>query len=230
MTRKNLDQFFKKFNITPKNRELFEMAFTHSSFNSDAKTTHHDYERLEFIGDSVLGFVVASLIYKYHPEMKEGEMTRTRSSLVQSNSLAKYAINLGYNEYIRAGHSLSLEEASKNHNILEDVFEAVIGALYLDQGIEFCIKFITKIFKDDVINFKIDDFKDYKSLLQEAMQAEYRESVTYRVIREMGPPHDKTFEVEVLFNNCILGKGSGKSKKEAEQNAASDALKNKATF
>ena len=230
MTRKNLDQFFKKFNITPKNRDLFEMAFTHSSFNSDAKTTHHDYERLEFIGDSVLGFVVASLIYKYHPEMKEGEMTRTRSSLVQSNSLAKYAINLGYNEYIRAGHSLSLEEASKNHNILEDVFEAVIGALYLDQGIEFCIKFITKIFKDDVINFKIDDFKDYKSLLQEAMQAEYRESVTYRVIREMGPPHDKTFEVEVLFNNCILGKGSGKSKKEAEQNAASDALKKKATL
>lgn len=230
MTRKNLDQFFKKFNITPKNRELFEMAFTHSSFNSDAKTTHHDYERLEFIGDSVLGFVVASLIYKYHPEMKEGEMTRTRSSLVQSNSLAKYSINLGYNEYIRAGHSLSLEEASKNHNILEDVFEAVIGALYLDQGIEFCIKFITKIFKDDVINFKIDDFKDYKSLLQEAMQAEYRESVTYRVIREMGPPHDKTFEVEVLFNNCILGKGSGKSKKEAEQNAASDALKKKATL
>lgn len=230
MTRKNLDQFFKKFNITPKNRELFEMAFTHSSFNSDAKTTHHDYERLEFIGDSVLGFVVASLIYKYHPEMKEGEMTRTRSSLVQSNSLSKYAINLGYNEYIRAGHSLSLEEASKNHNILEDVFEAVIGALYLDQGIEFCIKFITKIFKDDVINFKIDDFKDYKSLLQEAMQAEYRESVTYRVIREMGPPHDKTFEVEVLFNNCILGKGSGKSKKEAEQNAASDALKKKATL
>ena len=230
MTRKNLDQFFKKFNITPKNRELFEMAFTHSSFNSDAKTSHHDYERLEFIGDSVLGFVVASLIYKYHPEMKEGEMTRTRSSLVQSNSLAKYAINLGYNEYIRAGHSLSLEEASKNHNILEDVFEAVIGALYLDQGIEFCIKFITKIFKDDVINFKIDDFKDYKSLLQEAMQAEYRESVTYRVIREMGPPHDKTFEVEVLFNNCILGKGSGKSKKEAEQNAASDALKKKATL
>lgn len=230
MTRKNLDQFFKKFNITPKNRELFEMAFTHSSFNSDAKTTHHDYERLEFIGDSVLGFVVASLIYKYHPEMKEGEMTRTRSSLVQSNSLAKYAINLGYNEYIRAGHSLSLEEASKNHNILEDIFEAVIGALYLDQGIEFCIKFITKIFKDDVINFKIDDFKDYKSLLQEAMQAEYRESVTYRVIREMGPPHDKTFEVEVLFNNCILGKGSGKSKKEAEQNAASDALKKKATL
>ena len=230
MTRKNLDQFFKKFNITPKNRELFEMAFTHSSFNSDAKTTHHDYERLELIGDSDLGFVVASLIYKYHPEMKEGEMTRTRSSLVQSNSLAKYAINLGYNEYIRAGHSLSLEEASKNHNILEDVFEAVIGALYLDQGIEFCIKFITKIFKDDVINFKIDDFKDYKSLLQEAMQAEYRESVTYRVIREMGPPHDKTFEVEVLFNNCILGKGSGKSKKEAEQNAASDALKKKATL
>ena len=230
MTRKNLDQFFKKFNITPKNRELFEMAFTHSSFNSDAKTTHHDYERLEFIGDSVLGFVVESLIYKYHPEIKEGEMTRTRSSLVQSNSLAKYAINLGYNEYIRAGHSLSLEEASKNHNILEDVFEAVIGALYLDQGIEFCIKFITKIFKDDVINFKIDDFNDYKSLLQEAMQAEYRESVTYRVIREMGPPHDKTFEVEVLFNNCILGKGSGKSKKEAEQNAASDALKKKATL
>lgn len=230
MEKKDLTSFFKKFNIRPKNKELYEMAFTHSSFNSDAKTTHHDYERLEFIGDSVLGFVVASLIYKYHPEMKEGEMTRTRSSLVQTNSLANYALKLGYNEYIRAGHSLSFEEASKNHNILEDIFEAVIGALYLDQGINFCIKFITSLFKDDVINFKLEDFKDYKSLLQEAMQAEYRESVTYRVINEFGPPHDKTFEVEVLFNNCILGKGIGKSKKEAEQKAACDALNKKATL
>lgn len=230
MKTNSLEPFFQKFNITPHNKELYEMAFTHSSFNSDAKTTHHDYERLEFIGDSVLGFVVASLIYKYHPEMKEGEMTRTRSSLVQSMSLAKYATKLGYNQYIRAGHSLSKEEAMHNHNILEDVFEAVIGALYLDQGILFCIEFITKIFEKDVINFRLEDSKDYKSMLQEAMQAEYRESVSYRVVNEFGPPHDKTFEVEVLFNDCILGHGIGKSKKEAEQRAASDALKKKATL
>lgn len=228
--KKDLEEFYKKFNIKPHNKDLYEMAFTHSSFNSDAKTMHHDYERLEFMGDSVIGFVVASLIFKHHQNMSEGEMTRTRSSLVQSLALAKYATALGFNEYIRSGHSLSFEEASKNHNILEDIFEAVTGAIYIDQGINFSIKFLTKIFEQDVINFKISDYKDYKSLLQEAMQAEYRESVVYKVVKDYGPPHDKTFEVQVSFNNCVLGKGVGKSKKEAEQNAAREALSKKATL
>lgn len=228
--KKDISIFLNKFNIKTKNKELYERAFTHSSFNSDAKTHHHDYERLEFMGDSVLGFVVASLIFKHHPEMEEGDMTRMKSTLVQSMSLAKFAKELGYDEFIRAGHSLSFEEASKNHNILEDVFEAVIGAMYIDQGIEFCIRFITEVFENEVINFKSDDYKDYKSLLQEAMQAEYRESVVYKTLEENGPPHDRTFKVAVTFNDIVLGVGVGKSKKEAAQKAAKDALSKKATL
>ncbi len=225
---KNIKDFLNKFHITTTNYDLYEMAFTHSSFNSDARTHHHDYERLEFIGDSVVGFVVASLIYKYHPEMKEGDMTRAKSTLVQTASLSKLAKKFGFDEYIRAGHSLTYEEAIKNHNILEDIFEAVIGAMYEDQGINFCINFLTKVFKDEVINFSLEDYKDYKSTLQEAMQAEYRSSVTYKTYETIGPPHNRTFKVEVLFNGVVLGRGVGSSKKEAEQNAAKDALSKKA--
>src|SRR5574344_1258962 len=126
----NIDEFFTRFGIVPKNIDLYIMAFTHSSFNSDAKTHHHDYERLEFMGDSVLGFVVASLIFKHHPEMNEGMMTRTRSVLVQSVSLANKAKEYHYDDFIRAGHSLAENEAQHNQHILEDVFEAVIGAIY----------------------------------------------------------------------------------------------------
>ncbi|MDY2727782.1 MAG: ribonuclease III [Candidatus Onthovivens sp.] len=225
----NLEGFFKEHNIKPHNIDLYVMAFTHSSFNSDARTQHHDYERLEFMGDSVLGFVVASLIFKHYPDMSEGEMTRMKSSLVQSMSLAKLALKLGYDKYLRAGHSLSITEAQKNHNILEDIFEAVIGAIYIDQGVDFSIKYITDIFEDEVINFKAEETKDFKSILQEAMQAEYRESVSYKVVKDYGPPHDKTFEVDVSFNGIVLGHGIGKSKKEAEQKAAKEALSKKAT-
>ncbi len=220
----NLVKFLKSFGINPKNIELYEMAFTHSSFNSDAKTHHHDYERLEFMGDSVLGFVVASLIYNYHPEMNEGSMTKARSTLVQTASLAKKAREYHYDEYIRAGHSLTKEQALKNDHILEDIFEAVLGAIYLDQGIQIAFKYVVNMFENDVKNFQPTEVKDYKSRLQEAMQAEYRESVTYKVISEKGPPHDRTFEVEVYFNSQALGTGIGKSKKEAEQKAAQDAL------
>ncbi len=220
----NLIIFLNSFGIKPKNIELYEMAFTHSSFNSDARTHHHDYERLEFMGDSVLGFSVASLIYNYHPEMDEGSMTKARSTLVQTASLAKKAREYHYDEFIRAGHSLTKEQALKNDHILEDIFEAVLGAIYLDQGIEVAFKYVSNMFTNDVKYFKQTEIKDYKSKLQEAMQAEYRESVSYKVINEKGPPHDRTFEIEVSFNNQVLGVGVGKTKKEASQRAAQDAL------
>jgi ribonuclease III len=220
----SIDEFFKRFNIVPKNRDLYLMAFTHSSFNSDANTHHHDYERLEFMGDSVLGFVVASLIYKNHPEMNEGAMTRTRSTLVQSISLANKAKEYHYDDFIRAGHSLNQDEALHNQHILEDVFEAVLGAIYIDQGINFVSQYIINMFENDVINFTPSEVKDYKSILQEAMQAEYRESVAYKTISEKGPPHNRIFTVEVTFNGQVLGHGVGKSKKEAERKAAQDAL------
>lgn len=227
---KNLKEFYKEFKIRPHNKEIYEMAFTHSSYNSDAKTHHHDYERLEFMGDSVLGFVIASLLFKYHPEMREGDLTKAKSTLVQSKALAQYARKLGYPSYVRAGHSLSFEEASKNQSILEDIFEAVIAAIYLDQGIRFVSLFIENIFLQDVKDFQMNEVKDYKSMLQELIQCEHRESVTYKTYDEKGPPHSRTFYVQVSFNGVILGRGVGKSKKEAEQSAAHDALNKKATL
>ena len=183
---KSIDEFLKKFHIETDHRDLYEMAFTHSSFNSDAKTHHHDYERLEFMGDSVLGFVIASLLFKEHPDMLEGALTKAKSYLVQSEYLAKLARKEGYPDYIRAGKSLTTKEVMNNQSILEveDVFEAVIGAVYLDKGIEFARQFIEMIYQDDVKNFTLDEVKDYKSILQEAMQAEYRESVTYKIVFE----------------------------------------------
>ena len=226
---KSIDLFLEKFHIQTKHKELYEMALTHSSFNSDAKTHHHDYERLEFMGDSVLGFTIASLLFKYHPEMLEGALTKAKSYLVQSEYLAKLARKEGYQDFIRAGKSLSTEEVMNNQSILEDVFEAIIGAVYLDKGIDFAFKFIERIYEDEVKNFSLDEIKDYKSILQEAMQAEYRESVTYKIVFEKGPSHNRTFFAEVSFDGHVLGRGEGRSKKIAEQEAAKDALSKKAT-
>ena len=225
---KSIDEFLKKYGIETNNKNLYEMAFTHSSFNSDAKTHHHDYERLEFIGDSVLGFVIATLLFKEHSNMLEGALTKARSYLVQSEYLANLARKESYPEYIRAGKSLSSNDIVNNQSILEDVFEAVIGAVYLDKGIFFAQKFIKNIYKDEIKKFTLDEIKDYKSILQEAMQAEYRESVNYKIVFEKGPPHNRTFFAEVSFNGIVLGRGEGKSKKIAEQEAAKDALSKKA--
>ncbi len=227
---KELKEFFNKYNINVKNDELYDLAFTHSSFNNDANTHHHDYERLEFLGDSVLSFVVGTQLFLLRNDMQEGDLTKARSYFVQSKSLANYARKEGFHEFIKIGHSLDEESLIANNSILEDVFEAVIGAIYLDQGIDFVSNFIIKIFNDDIKHFTFDEMQDYKSLLQEAMQAEYRQSVKYKVIDEKGPPHNRTFYVEVSFNGLVLGYGEGKSKKEAEQNAAKSALGKKATL
>ena len=220
----DLIEFYKQLKFKPNNKELFELAFTHSSFNAEANTKHHDYERLEFVGDSVLGCVVAYLIYNNHQNMSEGEMTKMKASLVQTKSLANKALKLNYDKYIRFGNTFKNEDIRKFPHILEDIFEAVLGALFLDQGYQFVNIFITSIFEDDIINFKIENLEDYKSKLQEAMQSEHRNTVTYKTTKTTGPAHDRTFFVEVSFMDCVLGHGVGKSKKEAEQNAACDAL------
>ena len=215
---------FSRFGVTIHDVSLYELALTHPSCNSEQNTKHHDYERLEFIGDSVLGFVSADIIYKTHPEMDQGLMSKLRSYLVCSKSLANYSRKLGFFEYIKIGHSITREQLYKSDKILEDVFEALIGALYLDLDIEIAYKVIEEIIKEDVANTGMDDIVDAKTRLQEEIQSEYREAVKYLLIGEEGPAHDRTFEVQVLFNGIVLGKGKGKSKKAAEEAAAKDAL------
>lgn len=221
---RDIEELLTKFNIKVVNLELFDLALTHPSYNSESNTKHHDYERIEFIGDSVIGFVSADLIFKYHPEMDQGLMSKLRSFLVRSKSLANYGRKIELYKYIKTGHSISEEQLCNSDKILEDVFEAFIGATYLNCGINFTYDMLKGFLLEDIKNGNKLDLVDPKTRLQEEMQDEYRESVKYVVVDEEGPAHDKTFYVEVLFNNIVLGKGSGKSKKAAEEAAASDAL------
>lgn len=215
---------FSQFGVTPNNTELYLLALTHPSCNSEKNTKHQDYEKLEFVGDSVIGFVSADLIYKLHKEMDQGLMSKLRSYLVCSKSLANYSRQYGFYKFIKIGHSITDEQLYKSDKILEDVFEALIGALYLDKGIDVAYKVIKKILYEDILNTGIDDIVDSKTRLQEEIQAEHREAVKYVLVGESGPAHDKTFEIEVLFNGLVLGKGKGKTKKAAEEAAAKDAL------
>ncbi len=215
---------FSKFGIEPKDASLYLLALTHPSCNSEQNTKHQDYERLEFVGDSVIGFVSADLIYKTHGEMDQGLMSKLRSYLVCSKSLSNYSRKYSFYEYIRIGHSITSEQLYNSDKILEDVFEALMGALYLDQGIEVTYRVIKEILYEDVLHTGIDDIVDAKTRLQEEIQSEYREAVKYVLVGENGPAHDRTFEVQVLFNGIVLGKGKGKSKKAAEEAAAKDAL------
>ena len=220
----DLLELLRSFDISPRDTYYYELALTHPSCNSDLNTKHQDYERLEFVGDSVIGFVSADLIFKLHPEMDQGYMSKLRSYLVCSKSLANYSRKYNLYELVRIGHSISREQLEKSDKILEDVFEAFMGAIYLDQGIEVAYKVVEKILYEDVEKTNLDDIIDAKTRLQEEMQSEYREAVRYELIDEFGPPHDRTFVSQVVFNGIILGKGQGKSKKAAEEAAAKDAL------
>lgn len=217
-------ELLSSFEIYPRDIFYYELALTHPSCNSDLNTKHQDYERLEFVGDSVIGFVSADLIFKLRPELDQGYMSKLRSYLVCSKSLANYSRKYNIYELIRIGHSISKDQLAKSDKILEDVFEAFVGAIYLDQGIEVAYKVVEKILYEDVEQTELDDIIDAKTRLQEEMQSEYREAVRYELIDEFGPPHDRTFVSQVVFNGLILGKGQGKSKKAAEEAAAKDAL------
>ena len=221
---RNIEELANLLHIQIKDKNIFVLALTHPSYNADANTKHQDYERLEYMGDALLDFVSADIIFKTHPEMNQGIMSKLRSYLVKSHSLAEYARSINLAEYIRVGHSISLKQIASSDKILEDVFEALIGAIYLDQGIDTAYQFISSLLKKDIEKFNIDDLTDYKTRLQEEMQAEHRDSVHYELVSQVGPAHDRTFTVNVLFNDIVLASGQGKSKKTAEEEAAKNAL------
>lgn len=208
--------FLDKFNIKINNKKLLDTAFTHSSYSNEHKNTCN-YERLEFLGDAVLELVTSEYFY-LHTDYKEGEMTRFRAGFVCEKALATYAKELGIDKLIKLGEG---QKNNLNDTIIADVFEAVVGAIYLDQGFVVAKNYVDEIIipyiKND-INFN----RDYKTLLQEYVQTD-RRSLSYEVINEYGEAHKKTFEVVVKIDNIIYGKGIGKSKKEAEQMAAQDA-------
>ena len=214
---------YRKFGFLPHNEELYVLAFTHSSYNGMAGTRHQDYEKLEFLGDSVIGMVTSELCYKYHPEMGQGELSVLKAQFIRTASEADYCRKLGLDKFIRVGVSFQ-GNVSDSLNVLEDVFESFIGALFLDQGLDVTYRIVRSIFEEDIKNGKIHQEQNPKSLLQECMQADKKESVTYAIVEERGPSHDKEFVAAVYFEGEELGRGVGKNKKAAETAAAADAL------
>lgn len=213
--------FLKKFNINIKNQSLLKMALTHSSYSNEHKGMDN-YERLEFLGDAVLELATSEYFY-LNTNYKEGEMTKHRACFVCENALATYARNIGLDKEILLGEG---QKNNLNDTIIADVFEAVVGCIYLDLGFDVAKKFIDDI----IIPYIKKDYnfnKDYKSLLQEFVQTD-KKSLEYEVVNEYGMAHEKTFEVVVKIDNIVYGKGLGKSKKEAEQNAAFDAYQKSA--
>jgi len=203
------------------NKELLREALTHSSYSNEHKN-EKNYERLEFLGDAVLELVTSEYFYS-NTDFKEGEMTKKRASFVCEQALSYYAKELGIDQHIRVGHG---QEGNINDTIIADVFEAVLGAIYLTFGIDKAREYVYDIIvpyieKDFVF------FGDYKTMLQEFVQTD-KKSLEYVLVNEYGEAHNKTFEVEVRINNIIYGRGIGKSKKEAEQKAAFDAYKKSA--
>jgi len=215
--------------IQPRNLGLYQLAFTHTSVNANGKSIGKDYERLEFIGDAFISMVVADLVFKLHPEWSQGELSKTRAKFVQTISLVKIAKELNIADYVTIGPSIKREHVEQSDKILEDIFEAFVGAIYLDLGYEKAYAFVGTFFRSLITHVAMDDLTDYKTRLQEEMQAEFREAVTYEKIDESGPAHDKNFTFQVSFNGIILGSGSGPSKKKAEQAAAKVALEKKVT-
>ena len=213
-------EFLKKYNIEAKDLSLYETAFTHTSYANENNI--ESYERLEYLGDAVLELIMSEYLYK-KSDLKEGKMTKLRANYVCENALYEYSCILGLNKYIKLGKGESEHDGKNNKTIVADVFEAFIGAMFLDLGLDQVKKFMY----ENVINLieenKIEVEKDYKSALQEYVQTS-KKSLTYEVIDEYGPAHDKRFVVVVKIDDIIYGKGFAHSKKEAEQNAARDAL------
>lgn len=213
-----------RLGYTFKNPKLLENAIVHSSYaNENRAAGFKSNERLEFLGDSVLGFIVAEHLYRKYPDKSEGELTRLRAALVCEASLVQVARELGVGQYLLLGKGEASGGGRERISILADAVEAVIAAVYLDGGAKAAKSLVGKLILD-TLSSKSADNMDYKTLLQEYVQREKEQYLSYELTGEQGPNHEKSFCVEVSLNGEVIGEGSGKSKKEAEQAAAKLAM------
>lgn len=209
--------FLEPYDIQMNHQELLELALTHSSYSNEHGGGN--YERLEFLGDAVLQLITSEYFYKLS-DAKEGELSKIRASFVCEEALAQYSKDIGIDQCIKVGNG---QIHNINDTIIADCFESVLGAIYLDQGFQVAKDYVLKIIPPYVEEHHIF-LGDYKSRLQEMVQTD-KKSLEYVLVSESGPSHDKTFVYEVVIDGIIYGRGTGKSKKEAEQEAAKDAIK-----
>lgn len=222
----NFEVFEQSLNIEFVNKDLLKQAFTHRSYLNEHRTLGIDHnERLEFLGDAVLELVVTRFLYEKFPDKKEGDLTAFRSALVNTNTLSEAATKIGMNAFLLLSKGESKDTGRARQFILANTFEAFIGAIYLDQGYDAAELFVSKnilILIDDIVEQK--KFIDSKSKFQELAQEHTGYTPSYKLIKEVGPDHNKVFVIAVLINEKEIAQGDGKSKQEAEQMAAEKAL------
>ncbi len=205
--------------------ELMSTALIHPSYAQERSELSNN-QRLEFLGDAVLDFVVAEYLYQHYTNKAEGDLTQIRARVVCEKALVGMANRMDIGRYLMLGRGEDMSGGRSRKSILADTVEAVIGAIYLDQGLEFAREFILKYLEPVIVETVQGDYQDYKSRLQELVQARSRDNVHYKIISESGPAHARHFIAGVYFQNELLASGQGRSKKEAEQHAAGQALEN----
>ena len=216
-----MKDLFYELNIEPKDLKYYTTAFQHSSYVNE-NHLKSDYERLEFLGDAVLEVVMSDYLYN-NLNVKEGDMTKLRASYVCENALYEYSLGLDLSKYIKVGHGEEQDGGRFKKVIMADIFEALMGAIYLDLGFDTAKRVILDVTIPYIEDPNVVFFSDYKSALQEFVQTEQR-TLVYEVIDEQGPAHNKSFTVQVKIDQMVYGVGTAGSKKEAEQEAAHDAL------
>ena len=207
-----------------KNIQYLKTALTHSSYANESHARDGSNERLEFLGDSILGFVVADYLFSHFPDIPEGELTKKRAALVCEKACCGFSQQIGVGKFLLLSHGEQNSGGRTRSSILADAFESITAAIYLDGGMEQARRFILRFVLPLLQQPKPKTFKDYKTALQEIVQKNPEDSLEYILIGETGPDHDKHFNVEVRLDNNLVGKGGGRSKKEAEQQAAREAL------
>ena len=219
-----LEKFLQAMEIPYHDIEIFKQAFTHTSYANENKLKNHDYERLEFLGDAVLQYHVSRYLFDLYPTMPEGRLTKLRSKLVREESLARFARELDLGTYIYLGAGEINNGGRDRDSVLADIFEAFMGAICHDCGMEYVDMMLKKTIYRHVNDVNYDDITDFKTKLQELIQADQRKTVTYELLSATGPSNNPVFEMAVRMDDMILGIGIGSSKKRAEQQAAKDAL------
>lgn len=221
---KDIRQLMERFSLPVNNLKLMQEAFTHASFVNEHRLQMNVHnERLEFLGDAVLELCISEYLFEHFPQRSEGELTRMRAAIVCEPALRKYAVALKLGDYVRLGRGEEQTGGRNRSSLLADLFEAFVGAIYLDMGLPAVQQFL-RGHVIPLIDFDSMITIDYKSQLQEYLQQTSRISLEYRIADERGPAHDREFWAEVYLEERCLGRGAGRSKKEAEQRAAAQAL------
>ena len=219
-----IEEWLEARGIVCRQHRLIEQAFVHSSYVNEHKQLKHDNERLEFMGDAVLQLWVSDKLYRLDPPLDEGHMTTFRAQLVCEEALAMYARQLNLNAFLKLGVGEEKSGGRQRDSIIADMFEAMLGALYLDGGMAPIDNILSEVISPHLEHPEEPLIVDYKTRLQEYVQSDTRKNVHYELVKMSGPSNQPTFDVIVLLDDIILGKGSGQSKKRAEQMAAKDAF------